>query len=221
YGAEIVSELGSYPINEIFLFGAGFIRDHFCFCERCRNDFAPLVDQEPNRLTYEYLTENPEYHATWHEWRANKVNEGLRYLQNAARDTDEKVGREIPLKISVEVLLDPETGFSEGAKGQYGYDYNSILDITGNVLINLYPWSPVLPDAGSNEYQELIESLYFTNEFQRRGGIASLFRWGVTSMDQFRELKALGKDAGIDRLVTTFSYPSDYSIRRESAIGSY
>ncbi|MFQ5832106.1 MAG: hypothetical protein ACE5H4_05360 [Candidatus Thorarchaeota archaeon] len=221
YGAEIVSELASYPIDEILLFGAGFIRDHFCFCERCRNEFAPMVGQEPNRLTYEYITEEPEHHDKWHEWRTGKVNQGLKHLQEAARDADEKVGRENPLRISVEVLLDPETGFSEGAKCQYGYDYNSILDITGNVLINLYPWSPILPSEGSGEYDELIESLYFTNEFQRRGGMATLFRWGVTSIEQLLELKALAKDAGVNRIATTFSYPSDYSTRRESAIGSY
>jgi hypothetical protein len=149
------------------------------------------------------------------------VSEGLKYLQEAARDADDKVGRENPLRISVEVLLDPETGFSEGGKGQYGYDYSSILEITGNVIINMYPWSPILPTKGSNEYNELIESLYYTGEFQRRGGTASLFRWGVTSIEQLRELKEIGKDAGIERIVTTFSYPSDYSTRRESAIGNY
>ncbi|MFX1260463.1 MAG: hypothetical protein ACFFAZ_00105 [Promethearchaeota archaeon] len=221
YGAEIVGELATYPIDEILVFGAGFIRDHFCFCERCRNEFAPMVDQEPARLTYDYIIENPDFHAKWHEWRSGKVSEGLRYLQEAARDADDKVGRENPLKISVEVLLDPETGFSEGGKAQYGYDYSSILEITGNVLINMYPWSPILPTKGSSEYDELIESLYYTNEFQRRGGTASLFRWGVTNIDQLRELKEIGKDANIDRMVTTFSYPSDYSTRRESAIGNY
>lgn len=221
YGAEIVGELGAFPIDEILLFGAGFIRDHFCFCNRCRSEFAPIVDQEPARLTYEYIAGNPDYHAKWHEWRAGKVNEGLRYLQAAAKESDEKTGRENPMKISVEVLLDPETGFSEGGRGQYGYDYNGILDITRSVIINLYPWSPILPTSGSAEYNELIESLYFTNEFTRRGGTVSLFRWGVTSMEQVQELKALGKDAGIERYMTTFSYPADYSIRRESAIGSY
>jgi len=221
YGAEIVSELGTYPIDEILLFGAGFIRDHFCFCNRCRAEFAPLVDQEPNRLTYEYIIENPTFHNKWHEWRIEKVNGGLSTLQEAARASDEKTGREKPLKISVEILLDPETGFSEGGKGQYGFNYNSIQDITGSVIVNLYPWSPILPSKGSAEYNELIESLYFANEFTRKGGTVSLFRWGVTTMDQLQELKALGKDAGIERFMTTFSYPNDYSLRRESAIGNY
>ena len=221
YGAELVGELGSYPIDEILLFGAGFIRDHFCFCDRCRSEFAPLVDQEPSRLTYEYIAEDEENHAKWHDWRAAKVNEALKHLQEAARDVDEKVERETPLRISVEVLLDPETGFSEGARGQYGYDYKSILEITGNILINLYPWSPIIPDQGSSEYDELVESLYFTKEFQRRGGMTTLFRWGVSSIEQLLELKALAKDADISRVSTTFSYPSDYSTRRESAIGNY
>ena len=123
--------------------------------------------------------------------------------------------------MSVEILLDPETGFSEGAKNEYGYDYARIGEITKNVLINLYPWSPILPSKGSTEYDNLVESLYFVNEFTRRGGRASLFRWGVTSIEQLQELKALGKDVGIDRIVSTFHYPSDYSRRRESAIGNF
>lgn len=221
YGAEIVKEIGSYPINEILLFGTGFIRDHFCFCERCRKEFAPLIGQEPNRLTYQFLTENPEHHEKWHKWRSDKIHDGLSYLQEAATDSDDATGREIPLKLSVEVLLDPETGLSEGAKNEYGYDYARIGETTKNVLINLYPWSPVLPTKGSTEYSNLVESLYFVNEFTRRGGRASLFRWGVTTVEQLQELKALGKDVGIDRIVTTFHYPSDYSRRRESAIGNY
>jgi hypothetical protein len=79
----------------------------------------------------------------------------------------------------------------------------------------------VKPRNGSKEYNDLVEALYFTNEFKRRGGRASLFRWGITTSEQLQELKALGKDVGIDRFVTTFSYPGDYSVRRESAIGNY
>jgi len=221
YGAEIIKEMGTYPIEEIILFGTGFIRDRFCFCDRCRKEFAPIVGQEPERLTYPYITENPEYHAKWHEWRQAKVNEGIRYLRDAALESDRDTGRELPLKLAVEVLLDPETGFSEGAKTEYGYDYAKINEITGDILINLYPWSPLLPLKGSAEYDTLVESLYFTNEFSRRGGRASLFRWGVTTIDQMQELKTLASDAGIDRVVISPHYPADYSHRRESAIGNF
>ncbi len=221
YGAEIVKELGSYPIDEILLLGAGFIRDHFCFCNRCRADFAPLVDQEPNRLSYNYIIENPEYHAKWHEWRSDIIHSGLRVLQDAAIEIDESVDRKESLKLTVEVLIDPESGLSDGAMGEYGYDYSKLGGITGNVMVNLYPWSPLLPAKGSKEYNDLVESLYFTNEFTRRGGNASLFRWGVTDIEQLRELKELGKDTGITRIMSTFGYPKDYSVRRESAIGSY
>ncbi len=221
YGAEIVKEIASYPVDEILLLGAGFIRDHFCFCERCRRDFAPLVGQEPDRLTYQYIVENPDYHAAWHKWRSDVVHEGIRRLQEAAREADEATGRATPLRITVEVLIDPESGLAEGAKNEYGYDYSVIGQITGSLMINLYPWSPILPTRGSKEYDDLVESLYFVNEFKRRGGTVSLFRWGVTTMDQLRELQDLAKDTGIDRIAGTFSYPQDYSVRRESAIGAY
>lgn len=179
------------------------------------------MDQEPERLTYQFLTENPEHHEKWHEWRSDIVHQGLRVLQEAATASDEESEREQPLRLSVEVLLDPETGLSEGAKNEYGYGYSRIGEITKNVLINLFPWSPVLPTKDSDEYSELVESLYFVNEFTRKGGRASLFRWGVTAVDHLQELKSLGRDVGIDRIVTAFHYPSDYSRRRESAIGNY
>ncbi len=221
YCAEIVKEIGSYPIDEILLFGTGFIRDNFCFCDRCRKEFAPLVNQEPSRLTYQYITETTEYHEKWHQWRSGKIHDALAVIQAAAREADEATERESPLKLSVEVLLDPETGLSEGARDEYGYDYAKIGEITGNVIINLFPWSPLLPARGSKEWNELVESLYFTNEFTRRGGHASLFRWGVTSLEQVQELKNLARDAGIERIVTSFHYPADYSRRREAAIGNY
>jgi hypothetical protein len=221
YGAEIVKEIGSYPIDEILLLGAGFIRDHYCFCKKCRADFAPLVGQEPERLTYNYITENPEYHEKWHEWRSSVIHSGIRVLQDAAVEIDESVDRKDPLKLTIEVLIDPESGLAEGAMGEYGYDYAKLGEITGNVMINLYPWSPLLPPKGSKEYNDLVESLYFTNEFTRRGGNASLFRWGVTTIEQLRELKELGRDTGTNRIMSTFGYPKDYSTRRESAIGSY
>jgi hypothetical protein len=221
YGAEVVKELGRYPLKEIMVFGTSFIRDEFCFCDRCRKEFAPQVGQEPDRLTYDYIKENPEYHELWHEWRTSKVLDGVASLQNAASLVDEEVGREQPLRISVEVLLDPETGLSEGAKGEYGYDYAKLADITSSIVINLYPWSPLLPVKGTKEYEDLVESLYYTAEFQRRGGTVALFRWGISSLENLQELKVLGKDAGIDRFVGTFGYPSDYSARREAAIGNY
>lgn len=221
YGAEIVRELGAYPISEILLFGTGFIRDQFCFCERCRNEFAPKVGQEPKRLTYDYIAENPDYLSLWHRWRTEKVVSGISQLQAAARDADQKAGRAEPLRLSVETILDPETGLSEGAKNEYGYDYVKFGDITHSLLINLFPWSPLLPRKGSKEYNDLVESLYFVNEFKRKGGRVSLFRWGVTTMEHLDELRVLGKDAGIDRIVTTFHYPGDYSARREAAVRSY
>lgn len=180
-----------------------------------------MVDQEPSRLTYQYISENPEHHEKWHKFRSEKVHQGLAYLKDAAVEADDATGREKPLRLSVEVLLDPETGLSDGAKNEYGYDHTRIGEITKNVLINLFPWSPVIPTKGTSEYSELVEALYFVNEFTRRGGRASLFRWGVTTLEQLQELKALGKDVGIDRIVTTFHYPSDYSRRRESAIGNF
>ncbi|MEM2143582.1 MAG: hypothetical protein QXS20_05345 [Candidatus Thorarchaeota archaeon] len=221
YGAEIVKEIGSYPISEILLFGSGYIRDEFCFCSRCRKEFAPLVNQEPSRLTYEYLIENPDYHAMWHKWRSEKVVKGIEVLRAAARATDEKIGRAEPLRLSIEVIVDPETGLSEGAKGEYGYDYSKFGEITGNILINLFPWSPILPQRGTKEYNNLVESLYYVNEFKRRGGRASLFRWGVTTLEQLDEIRSLAKDVGIDRIVTTPHYPVDYSVRREAAVGTY
>lgn len=222
YGAEIVKELGRYPaIHEILVFGTGFIRDHFCFCERCRKEFAPLVNQEPDKLTYGYLTENPEYHEKWHEWRSEKVYQGITMLQRAAEEIDNEVGREKPLKLTIEVLLDPETGLIEGARNEYGYDPLELLEITKSVMINLFPWSPLLPTPGSKEYDDLIEALYFATEFKRRGGTVALFRWGVSSLDHLHELKQIGKDAGIERFIGTLGYPTDYSIRRESAVGNY
>ncbi len=220
YGAEIVKELGSYPINEIVVFGTGFIQDRFCFCDRCKDEFAPSIGQEPHRLTYEYLVENPEQHEAWHQWRVEKVNQGISYLQAAARETDDLVDREEPLKLTIEMPIDPQKGFTEGARTENGLDHSKILEMTGSILINLYPWTPLLPRPGTKDYDDLLEALYFVKEFKRRGGNVTLFRWGMNVPDRVDELRRIAKDADIDRIALTFHFPEDYAARRESVLGS-
>jgi len=147
------------------------------------------------------------------------VHQGIEQLQAAARDINDSTERTKPLKLGIEILLDPMTGLTENAQDEYGYDWKRILDITGSILVNLYPWSPILPTKGSAEYDDLVESLYFSNEFKRRGGDVTLFRWGVDSIEEVKDLKDLAKDAAIERISGTFDYPDDYSDRREEAIG--
>ncbi|MCF2135969.1 MAG: hypothetical protein K9W43_01905 [Candidatus Thorarchaeota archaeon] len=220
YGAEIVKELGSHNIDEIIVFGAGFIQDGFCFCERCKNEFAPMVGQEPHRLTYAFLTENPEHHEAWHNWRVEKVSQGITQLKAAARETDDMLERETPLKLTIEFPVDPQKGLTDGARAETGLDYSKIFDITGNILINLYPWTPILPSPGSKDYEDLLEALYFVKEFKRRGGNVTLYRWGMNVPDRVDELRRIAKDAEIDRISFSFHFPDDYAARRESALGS-
>ncbi len=219
YGAEIVKEIGSYPVDEILVFGTGFIRDRFCFCERCRQEFAPRVGQEPGRLSYEFLVENPDHHQTWHDWRVDKVTQGIAQLQAAAREADDMVERSEPLTLTIEVPIDPQMGLLEGAKNENGLDPSRIFDVTKSVMINLYPWTPVLPRKGSPDYDHLMEALYFVKEFKRRGGSVTLYRWGVSVPEKLDEIWAIARDAEIDRVAVSFRFPEDYAARRESALG--
>ncbi len=219
YGAEIVKELGSYPIREIMVFGTGFIRDSFCFCERCREAFAPRVGQEPARLNYGYITENPDYHRAWHEWRTEIVMSGLAQLAAAAREADELTERAEPLQLTVEIPIDPQTGLLEGAKTENGLDPARIFDVTKSVVLNLYPWTPVLPRKGTPEHDRLLEALYFAKDYKRRGGSVVLYRWGVSSGEKVDEVMAIARDAEIDRVAVSFRFPESYAERRESAIG--
>ncbi len=220
YGAEIVKEIGSHDVDEIIVFGAGFIQDRFCFCERCRNEFAPSVGQEPHRLSYDFLVENPDHHETWHKWRVEKVSQGIAQLQAAAREADSLKERETPLKLTIELPIDPQKGLLEGARNENGLDYKQILEITQNVIINLYPWTPILPSPGTPDYDNLLEALYFVKEFKRRGGSATLYRWGISVPDRVDDLRRIAKDADIDRIALSFNFPENYADRRESALGS-
>ncbi len=221
YGAEVVKELSNLPIDEILVLGTGYLSEKFCFCDVCRKEFSSKIKIELEQLSHKYLTDHPNHLDEWHEWRREKFVDGIEALQQANAEAvqgDEEVSSP---RLSIEVLIDPSTGLAKGAKNHNGYDYSRIRDITGSIMVNLYPWTPGLDPVGSKDYEELVEELYFIREFNRRGGHVTLFRWALDDIEELQILKTLANEVRANRVAITRGYPANYSDYRENAMPSY
>jgi len=221
YGAGVVKELSALPIDEILVLGTGYLSEKFCFCDTCRKEFSPKIGINPEQLSYKYLADHPSELEEWREWRRMKFVDGIASLHEANTAPASTEDDMSPPQLSIEVLIDPSTGLVEGSKNHNGYDLSRIRNLTGSILVNLYPWTPRLDSIGSKDYEELVEDLYFVREFNRRGGTVTLFRWAVDDLKEIQALKTLANEVGAGRVAVTLGYPPNYSDYRENAMPSY
>ncbi len=211
YAKEIAGELLKYPISEIILFGAGYVRDDYCLCKTCKKEFAKAISADSD-ISWDLISSDSNYMSAWEEFRTSKINTAIQEIQSVITASGKDV------KLTVEIPIDPETGLADGLTRTYGLDINAIRNITKSILINVYPWTPALPPEGTKEFDELVSSLYFTKEFIRRGGSVSLYRWGASDEDTISQLRAIAKAAELDRVMISFTLPENYRERRESSL---
>ncbi|MHA1409120.1 MAG: hypothetical protein ACTSQY_02155 [Candidatus Odinarchaeia archaeon] len=211
YLGEIIKEVAKFPIKGIILTGNTFVNYSYCFCESCRKEFS-VISGLSEEFDYNRIGINKDLLEKWTKWKSDNINSMLNHLVNLAKQVNDE------LDVSVEVYWDPSTNFKEQMELEYGQNMD---DLTSkfNTVLNIYPWAPVLPEVGSNEYTQLLDDLTFTKGLARKGLDFSILYWNIADEKDVEVMKALGNELGAKKIYSYNSYPPNYTELREAHLG--
>lgn len=206
YLANIADELSAYPIKGIILQGLSYIRENYCFCNTCKNEFAKVAGLN-FVASFESLRDNPEVLSKWFEWRAEKIKSVVTRIHEAVKEKGIEV---LPM-----VNLDPGVGYQNGAYTHFGQKIEALAEVTGHVLINLNAWSPVLPKVDTPEFNALIQKLLPLRNITARRRKLSFMYWSFTEEDEFESLKKIASFFNATKIVAYPKFPRAYKRWRE------
>ncbi|MFX0096507.1 MAG: hypothetical protein ACFE7E_01970 [Candidatus Hodarchaeota archaeon] len=213
YLASAGREVANYPVEGIILVGNTFVQKDFCFCNNCKNEFGQIGSIQSD-FNYDRISLDPELHSKWSEWRSDKLTTGLIRIVDAIHSVNSD------LDVSIEVYLDPETDFAKGAEEAYAQNIERLAKEAKNLTLNVFPWTPLLPTPGSEEFGAVIRQLEFTKELIRRQGVRlSLLHWRIDDETDLNSLKSMAKEINAERILAYADYPSSYRFWREAHLG--
>ena len=191
-----------------------FARKNHCLCPDCRRAFSKEADI---RLQFdlEQILMDPELETTWLDWRSKIMINGFKKVVDEVWE----VNRDLDLAITVD--LEPEVGLDKGAYEVFGQNYAELAELTGHSLVHILPFSPILPDIGSEEYQKFIKSGKFTEQIRAKEYNQSILYWGPIKEQEYEFVKKAGEDLNASRIMIYPAYPGEYNDIRESHLGFY
>lgn len=211
YLMAVIKEILNFPINGLILMDNQFARQEFCFCEACRKEFSELTNLE-REFVFDTIVSDPDVLNQWYEWRVEKITTFLSNTTKGIRELNPDI------EILITVDIDPETDYIEGAKKHFGQDVMKLSDIADQLLLNILPFTPTLPQPGSPDYQRVITELEFTSDLHRIGRKYSIFNWGVTDAE-IETLEKMKAEIKATYLFLLDNYPETYKERREIHLG--
>jgi hypothetical protein len=213
YLSAVVKEILNFPISGIILMDNQFARQEFCFCESCRKEFSELVDLE-REFVFDTLVNDPDILSQWYEWRVKKITTALSNIKSSIKESNPDI------EVLITVDIDPETDYTEGAKKHFGQDVMKISDIADQLLINVLPLTPTLPQPESQDYELVLSELAWTADLNRIGREYSIFNWGVTDAE-IETLEKMKAEIKAKYLFLLEGYPETYKERREIHLGLF
>jgi len=209
--SSVIKEVAQYPIHTLFLASLGYANADFCYCDRCRSEFTDYADLR-FELDSSELESNPDLRKRWIDWRVSKITELVRNLITKAKDVK-------PDLIVIPTFpLGPESGYASGAREHFGLDLPAIAKAAGHLAIEVFPWTPILPDPGSDEYNEYVTNLSFVEELSEDVKFV-MTHWVIENEDEYRRAQAIAQATGINKIYSMLDYPAEYRLIRESRLG--
>jgi hypothetical protein len=208
YLQSVAEELIQYPIAGVILLGNTFVRQEFCFCEKCRKEFSEAAQIDVS-FTWDGLRDNDQLFSKWLDWRAEKMYNAISGIHNVVK---KKEG----LDFLVGVDIDPESGYEKGAFRQFGQDVEKLSGISGHLLLSVNPWSPILPSAGSHEYNTILEKMRFIDNITARRKKVSLKYWTLADENDYETVKSMATRFKATKLVADLDFPEKFRIWREA-----
>ncbi len=208
----VIKEVAENPIEAIFLGNLGYAHASYCYCNDCRNEFTEYADL---RHTFEIAdaAANPAMYNQWIEWRVAKMSGIVQQLVTAAKEV------KADLKVIPTYPIDSDSGYVAGTRTNLGLDLESIAKLGKNLLIEVFPWNPILPDPGSKDFTDYIENLSFINSLKKSGVEFVMSHWILEDESEYNRAKSLADAAEITEIYSMLGYPTGYQALREIRLG--
>ena len=208
----VVKEIAETPIQAMFLANLGYPHAQFCYCTECREEFTEYADL---RHTFQIAdpAANPALYNQWIEWRVSKMTGFVQQLVTAAKEVKPD------LKVIPTFPIDSEGGYVSGTRTNLGLDLETIAKMDKTLGIEVYPWTPILPDPGTKDFTEYIENLKFVAGLQKQGVDFSMVHWILEDEAEHNRAKTLADAAGINTIYSMLGYPPNYQSLREIRLG--
>ncbi|MHA1835833.1 MAG: poly-beta-1,6-N-acetyl-D-glucosamine N-deacetylase PgaB [Candidatus Odinarchaeia archaeon] len=211
YLGEIVKEIVKYPIKGVIFTGNAFINRYYCFCNNCRQEFS-VVSHLPDEYDYNRIKLSGDLEEKWTKWKSDKILSMITYLADIVKQENDKI------ETAFEVYIDPSVNYRAMSEIEYGQDIIEISD-KYNVILNIYPWSPILPENNTPEYKELIDALSFTNELKRKGREFHIMYWSIDNDEDYSILNSIKNEINAKNIYVYNDYPPNYTDMRETHLG--
>jgi hypothetical protein len=208
----VLKEIAETPIQAVFLAGLGYPHTKYCYCTDCREEFTEYADL---RHTFQIAdpAANPALYNQWIEWRVAKMTAIVQQLVTAVKEVKPD------LKVIPTYPIDSESGFVAGTRTNQGLDLEAIAKMDKNLAIEVYPWTPILPDPGSKDFTDFIDNLSFINPLKKLSIDFMMNHWIIEDESEYNRAKALAEAADISAIYTMLGYPNRYQSLREVRLG--
>ncbi len=208
----VIKEVAENPIQTLFFAHLGYPHTSYCYCNDCRNEFTEYAEL---RHTFQIAdsASNPALYNQWIEWRVAKMSSVIQQLVTAAKEVKPD------LKVIPTYPIDPESGYVVGTRTNLGLDLETIANMSKNVSIEAFPWTPILPDPGSKDFADYIDNLSFISSLTKTGVEFSMTHWIIEDEAEYHRAKSLADTAGISDIYSMLGYPTGYQSLREIRLG--
>ncbi|MFX1510131.1 MAG: hypothetical protein ACFFBR_07505 [Promethearchaeota archaeon] len=208
----VIKEVAENPIETLFLGNLGYAHASYCYCNDCRNEFSEYADL---RHTFQIAdpSANPALYNQWIEWRVAKTSKTIQQLVTAAKEVKPD------LKVIPTYPIDSESGYVAGTRTNLGLDLETIAKLSKHLAIEVFPWTPILPDPGSKDFTDYVENLSFINSLNKSGVEFSMSHWVLEDESEYNRAKSLADATEITGIYTMLGYPTTYQSLREIRLG--
>ncbi len=211
YLAKILEEVAQYPVKGVILAGNTFTNRNYCFCDNCKAEFSQIAGI-PASFDFNRIQADRDLQSKWLMWRADKLSSMITTLVERLRKVNEK------LEVYSEIYLEPAVNYTENLELEYGQNVESISRAT-KIVFNIHPWTPILPEVNTTEYNRLTSSISKSESFKHRDVKPALLYWNITGEDELNIIKSIADKISAEEIYTYNCYLSGYNQLRELHLG--
>ncbi|MHA1214936.1 MAG: hypothetical protein ACTSPG_06545 [Candidatus Hodarchaeales archaeon] len=204
----IAREVARQPIKSLIFQEFLYPRQEYSFTRRSIRKFAEISGVSLD-TTYNDIQRDPPIQRVFEEWRSELIT-------TAFRETLEMARSERPeLDVGMIVPVDPETDWNEGFVRHFGINLDKIIEISGYVIYQIMPYSPMYPEPDTPGWDTLVHALRSSSLYEESGYKKALFIWGLANEDDIDWLDQLKNEVRAERIFARLEHPVKYTIKRE------